>query len=269
MTKSAGLVSRTHQAEDTIIDVRGVSLGGDTLRIIAGPCAVESEKQAMEIGTLVREAGADFFRGGAYKPRTSPYSFQGLKEEGLKILVRVREETGMPVVTEVMDQDTFDAIEAYADIIQIGTRNMQNFALLKRAGLSRKPILLKRGLAATVGEWLTAAEYILERGNPRVILCERGIRTFTDHSRNTLDFSAIPFLKTMTHLPVIIDPSHGTGVREQVAPLSKAAAGLRPHGLMIEVHNAPDQALCDGSQSLYPEQFADLSRSVHAIYDIA
>jgi 3-deoxy-7-phosphoheptulonate synthase len=226
---------------------------------------VESESQVLAIAEKVKSAGAHLFRGGAFKPRTSPYSFQGLGEEGLKLLAKVRETTGMPVVTEVMDDETFDLVESYTDIIQIGTRNMQNFSLLRRAGRAKKPVLLKRGLAATLNEWLMAAEYILEEGNEQVILCERGVRTFVNHSRNTLDISVIPVVRKESHLPIIVDPSHAAGVRDQVLPLSLAAVAAGACGLMVEVHHKPDEALSDGAQSLYPEQFESLVKRVHAL----
>jgi 3-deoxy-7-phosphoheptulonate synthase len=261
------LVCREVQKEDTTITVGDVTIGNGNFVIMAGPCAVESEKQALTIAGHVRRAGARIFRGGAFKPRSSPYSFQGLGEAGLKILAKVRATTGMPVVTEVMDEESFDLVEAYADIIQIGTRNMQNFSLLKRCGRSGKPIFLKRGLAATVEEWLMAAEYILEKGNPRIILCERGVRTFVHHSRNTLDLSAVPVVSKESHLPIIIDPSHAAGRRDQVIPLSRAAAAVGAHGLMVEVHHRPEEALSDGAQSLYPEQFAQLCRQANTIYE--
>ena len=260
------LVSREVQKEDTLITVGDVTIGNGHFTMIAGPCAVESENQALTIAGHVRRAGAQIYRGGAFKPRSSPYSFQGLGESGLKILSKVRETTGMPIVTEVMDEESFDLVEAYTDIIQIGTRNMQNFSLLRRSGRSRKPVLLKRGLAATVEEWLMAAEYILEKGNPRVILCERGVRTFVHHSRNTLDLSAVPVIYKESHLPIIIDPSHAAGRRDQVIPLSRAAAAVGAHGLMVEVHHRPQEALSDGAQSLYPEQFADLCRQANTIH---
>jgi len=221
----------------------------------------------LTIAKHVRFAGAHLFRGGAYKPRTSPYSFQGLGKEGLKILARVRETTGMPVVTEAMDFETFDLVEEYADVIQIGTRNMQNFSLLRRAGQARKPILLKRGMAATIDEWLMAAEYILEGGNSNVILCERGVRTFVHHSRNTLDLSAVSVVLKESHLPIIVDPSHAAGRRDQVIPLSRAAVAVGAQGLMVEVHHAPEKALSDGAQSLYPDQFEKLCRQVRSIFD--
>jgi 3-deoxy-7-phosphoheptulonate synthase len=268
ITRPYKLVSRETQPEDTIITVGDVAIGNGHLTLMAGPCAIESEHQALTIAEQVKAAGAHIFRGGAFKPRTSPYSFQGMGEAGLKILARVRETTGMPVITEVMDEETFDLVEAYTDIIQIGTRNMQNFSLLKRAGHSQKPVFLKRGLAATVDEWLMAAEYILEGGNTQVILCERGVRTFVNHSRNTLDVSAVPVVRKESHLPIIIDPSHAGGRRDQVIPLSRAAVAVGAHGLMVEVHHEPDKALSDGAQSLYPDQFAALCRQVDAIFKI-
>jgi 3-deoxy-7-phosphoheptulonate synthase len=268
VTRPYKLVSREFQHEDTLVTAGNVTIGNGHFTIVAGPCAVESEQQALTIARLVKESGAQLFRGGAFKPRTSPYSFQGLGEEGLKILARVREETGLPVVTEVMDDHTFDLVEEYADVIQIGTRNMQNFSLLRRAGRARKPIFLKRGMAATIDEWLMAAEYILEGGNRQVILCERGVRTFAHHSRNTLDLSAVPVVRKESHLPIVIDPSHAAGRRDQVIPLSRAAAAVGAQGLMVEVHHAPEEALSDGAQSLYPEQFQQLCRQVKAIYDV-
>ncbi len=265
VTRPYKLVSREFKQENTVVQIGAVRLGDGNPVIMAGPCAIESEEQAMTIARSVQASGAHIFRGGAYKPRTSPYSFQGLKEEGLKILKKVREETGMPVVTEVIDLETFGLVEEYADMIQIGTRNMQNFSLLRRAGIATKPILLKRGMSATVEEWLMAAEYILEGGNTQVVLCERGVRTFVRHSRNTLDISAVPYVQKESHLPIIVDPSHATGRRNQVIPLARAAVAVAADGLMVEVHNQPDQALSDGAQSLYPEQFADLCRQVKAI----
>jgi 3-deoxy-7-phosphoheptulonate synthase len=267
VTRPYKLVSREVHPEDSLIPIGDVTVGSGTLTIIAGPCAIESEEQALTIARHVKRAGADLFRGGAFKPRTSPYSFQGLGKEGLEILAHVREETGLSVVTEVLDYETFDLVEKYADVIQIGTRNMQNFTLLRRAGLSEKPILLKRGMAATIDEWLMAAEYILSEGNSKVILCERGVRTFVNHSRNTLDLSAIPVVKNESHLPIIVDPSHAAGRRDQVIPLSRAAVAVEAHGLMVEVHHAPEKALSDGGQSLYPEQFEGLCRQARSIYD--
>ncbi len=268
VTKPYKLVSRECKPEDTIVQVGDIAIGNGNLVIMAGPCAIESELQALTIAGHVKASGAHIFRGGAFKPRTSPYSFQGLGKEGLEILAKVRETTGMPVVTEVMDEDTFDLVESYTDIIQIGTRNMQNFSLLKRAGRASKPVLLKRGMAATIEEWLMAAEYILEGGNSQVILCERGVRTFADHSRNTLDLSSIPVVRKQSHLPIIVDPSHAAGRRDQVIPLSRAAVAAEAHGLMVEVHHEPEKALSDGAQSLYPDQFTLLCKQVNAIYDI-
>lgn len=268
VTRPYKLVSREFQPEETIIRIGDVAIGNGSLTIIAGPCAVESETQALTIAKHVKAAGAQVFRGGAFKPRTSPYSFQGLGKEGLEILAKVRETTGMPVVTEVMDYENFDLVEEYADVIQIGARNMQNYSLLKRAGKAKRPVLLKRGMAATIDEWLMAAEYILEGGNSQVILCERGVRTFVHHSRNTLDLSAVPFVRNESHLPVIVDPSHAAGRRDQVIPLSQAAVAVGADGLMVEVHHAPEEALSDGAQSLYPEQFEKLSSQVRSIFDL-
>ncbi len=268
VTKPYKLVSRECKPENTIVKVGDIAIGDGNLVIMAGPCAIESELQALTIAKHVKAAGAHIFRGGAFKPRTSPYSFQGLGKEGLEILAKVRETTGMPVVTEVMDEDTFDLVESYTDIIQIGTRNMQNFSLLKRAGRASKPVLLKRGMAATIEEWLMAAEYILEGGNSQVILCERGVRTFADHSRNTLDLSSIPVVQKQSHLPIIVDPSHAAGRRDQVIPLSRAAVAAEAHGLMVEVHHEPEKAMSDGAQSLYPDQFTLLCKQVNAIFDI-
>lgn len=268
VTRPYKLVSREVQQEDTIVRVGNVAIGNGDFTIIAGPCAIESEEQALTIAAAVKRSGAQLFRGGAYKPRTSPYSFQGLGEEGLKILARVREQTGMPVVTEVMDEATFDLVVEYADVIQIGTRNMQNFSLLRRAGKTNRPIFLKRGMSATIDEWLMAAEYILEGGNRQVILCERGVRTFVHHSRNTLDLSAVPVVRKESHLPIVIDPSHAAGRRDQVIPLSRAAAAVGAQGLMVEVHHNPDESLSDGAQSLYPQQFEQLCRQVQAIYSV-
>ncbi|MGA7879029.1 MAG: 3-deoxy-7-phosphoheptulonate synthase [Desulfoferrobacter sp.] len=268
VTRPYKLVSREFQPDDSVIQVGEISIGNGHLTIIAGPCAIESEQQALTIAKLVKHAGAQLFRGGAFKPRTSPYAFQGLGEEGLKILARVRDATGMPVVTEAMDHEVFDLVEEYADVVQIGTRNMQNFSLLRRAGRTNKAILLKRGLSATIEEWLMAAEYIMEAGNPKVILCERGVRTFAHHSRNTLDLSAVPVVQKESHLPIIIDPSHAAGRRDQVIPLSRAAVAVGAHGLMVEVHHQPETALSDGAQSLYPEQFTELCAQVAPIFKI-
>jgi 3-deoxy-7-phosphoheptulonate synthase len=269
ITKPYKLVSRETKAEDTLVKIGNVTIGNGFLTLIAGPCAIESETQALTIARHVKKSGAQIFRGGAFKPRTSPYSFQGMEEAGLKILAKVRESIGLPVVTEVMDVQTFDLVEHYADIMQIGTRNMQNFSLLKRAGESYRPIMLKRGMAATIEEWFMAAEYIMARGNHQVILCERGVRTFVHHSRNTLDLSAIPMVRKESHLPIIVDPSHAAGRRDQVLPLSRGAVAANAHGLMVEVHHQPEKALSDGAQSLYPDQFDLLCQQVQAIFKVA
>lgn len=260
------LASREFQPKDTVIEVGGNSVGGDEVQIIAGPCSVESRDQLLETALAVREAGATMLRGGAYKPRSSPYSFQGLEEKGLEILAEAREKTGMPVVTEVVDARLVPLVAAYADVLQIGARNMQNFALLKEVARVDRPVLLKRGMSATVEEWLMAAEYIMLGGNHRVILCERGIRTFEKFTRNTLDLSAVPAVKRLSHLPVVVDPSHGTGRWWLVQPMALAAVAAGADGLMIEVHPAPSEALSDGEQSLTPENFG---RLVAALGDIA
>jgi 3-deoxy-7-phosphoheptulonate synthase len=265
VSKPYKLVSREIKPEDTLIQVGDVTIGGRELTVIAGPCAVESLKQCLTIAHRVKQAGAKLFRGGAFKPRTSPYSFQGLGEKGLEILKKVREETGLYIVTEAIDHEVISLVEEVADIIQIGARSMQNFSLLRRAGKSSKPILLKRGMSATIEEFLMAAEYIMSNGNHRIILCERGVRTFADHSRNTLDLSAIPAVKTVSHLPIIVDPSHAAGKRDQVIPLSRGAVAVGAHGLLVEVHHDPVHALSDGPQSLYPEQFETLMKSITAI----
>ena len=268
VTRPYKLVSREFKSRDSVVNVGSASIGSGAPVLIAGPCAVESLDQAMAIAKSVKDSGARIFRGGAFKPRTSPYSFQGLGEEGLVILAKVREETGLAVVTEAVDHEVFDMVEHYADMVQIGARNMQNFSLLKRAGQSKKPVMLKRGLSSTIQEWLMAAEYILEGGNENVVLCERGIRTFAVHSRNTLDLSAVCVVKKESHLPVIVDPSHAGGHRCQVAPLSRASAAMGVHGLMIEVHNQPEEALSDGGQSLYPEQFKNLAIEINEIHNL-
>ncbi|HEX9687704.1 MAG TPA: 3-deoxy-7-phosphoheptulonate synthase [Thermoanaerobaculia bacterium] len=259
------LVSREAKREDTVVSIGGVPVGGSRVAVIAGPCAVESEKQALDIARKVCAAGATLYRGGAFKPRTSPYSFQGLGEPGLKILKKVREETGLPIVTEVLDTDTADLVAEYADCLQIGARNMQNFALLKRVGRVRKPVLLKRGMSATIEEFLLSAEYLLSEGNYEVVLCERGVRTFADHTRNTLDLSVIPYVKRISHLPILVDPSHGTGKRLKVLPMSRAAVAAGSDGLLIEVHDHPEVALSDGPQALLPEMFAQLMNEVRLL----
>ncbi len=259
------LVSREMHPADTVVQIGDVELGGPRIVVIAGPCAIESREQAMTIARQVRGSGAVLFRGGAFKPRTSPYSFQGLGEEGLKILAQVREETGLRVTSEMTSPSQADIMMKYVDLVQIGARNMQNFELLRSAGRIGKPVLLKRGLSATVEEWLMSAEYILSEGNDQVILCERGIRTFERYTRNTLDLSAIPIIKKLTHLPVVIDPSHATGIREKVSPMARAAIAAGADGLLIEVHHDPANALSDGPQSLFPEQFEQLMRDLYVI----
>ena len=265
VTKPYKLVSREMKKEDSRIEVGSVSIGGNRFVVIAGPCAVESESQAFRTAEKVKSAGATLFRAGAFKPRTSPYSFQGLGEQGLKILQQIREKFDLPVVTEAIDVESVGLVEQYADVIQVGARNMQNFSLLKRVGRSQRPVLLKRGMSATVEEMLMSAEYILSEGNYRVILCERGVRTFADHTRNTLDLSAVPAVKELTHLPILVDPSHGTGRRDKVAPMALAGMAAGADGLMIEVHIEPERALSDGPQSLYPDQFARLMESLRRL----
>lgn len=263
------LASRAFHSNDTIIDVDGVKVGGGNVVIMAGPCAVESEEQIMSIAKSVKASGANMLRGGAFKPRTSPYSFQGMGEEGLKLLRKAKEATGLPIVTEIMDEFHFDMVEEYADVLQIGARNMQNFSLLKRGGKSKKAILLKRGLSATIEEFLMSAEYIMSKGNENIILCERGIRTFETYTRNTLDISAIPAIKELSHLPIIIDPSHASGRWSMIEPLSKASIACGADGLMIEVHNQPELAVSDGAQSLKPEKFENLMRSIERIMEVS
>ncbi len=258
-------VSRKTKPDDTIVNVNGVKVGGSEIVIIAGPCAVESHEQLFETARSVKAGGARILRGGAFKPRSSPYNFQGLGEEGLKLLGIIRVETGMPVVTEVMDTRQVELVASYADMIQIGSRNMQNYPLLKEAGLCRKPVLLKRGMMATIEEYLMAAEYILTQGNEQVILCERGIRTFETSTRNTLDLSAVPMLKRLTHLPVIVDPSHGTGLRWMVPAMAKAAVAVGADGLIMEVHYKPEEAICDGYQSLNLDEFGQLMSDLKKI----
>lgn len=259
------LASRTFHPADTVVEIGDCKIGGGNIAVIAGPCSVESEEQMVHTATLVKSYGATMLRGGAYKPRTSPYAFQGMGEDGLQLLVKAREATGLPFVTEAMGVEAFDAIEESADLIQIGARNMQNYDLLKRAGKSTKPILLKRGLSATLEEFLMSAEYILAGGNPNVILCERGIRTFDTYTRNTLDLSVIPAIKELSHLPIIVDPSHACGKWSMVEPLAKAAMAVGADGLIIEVHHNPEKALCDGAQSLKPEKFGHLMSAVQKI----
>ena len=260
--------NRKFHPDDTVVDVSGVKIGGGNFQIIAGPCSVESEEQICEVAADVKAAGATLMRGGAFKPRTSPYAFQGLRADGISLLLEARAKTGLPIVTEIMDISQLPLFEE-VDLIQVGARNMQNFELLKELGHIRKPILLKRGLANTLKELLMSAEYIMAGGNNQVILCERGIRTFETATRNTLDLSAVPVLKEHSHLPIIVDPSHGTGYRNLVAPMAMAATAVGADGLIIEVHNDPAHALCDGPQSLTPEQFADLAQKIRAIRPLA
>jgi 3-deoxy-7-phosphoheptulonate synthase len=254
--------------DNTVVQIAGVPVGGDDLALCAGPCSVEGREQILMAARAVKAAGAQLLRGGAYKPRTSPYAFQGLGEEGLKYLAEAREQTGLGIVTEAIDVETFDLVEKYADCIQIGARNMQNFSLLRRAGRARKPVLMKRGMSSTLEEFLMAAEYILSEGNYQVILCERGVRTFADHTRNTLDLSVVPAVQSLSHLPIIVDPSHGTGKRDKVHPMALAAIAAGASGLIVEVHPNPDRALSDGYQSLYPEQFQELAEECRAVADL-
>lgn len=262
------LVSREARPDDSVVSVGGVDVGGNGIIVVGGPCAVESLDQTRTIAERIKRAGGQLFRGGAYKPRTSPYSFQGLGEEGLEILARVREEFDLPIVTEAIDQDSLKLVVQYADCIQIGARNMQNFSLLRDAGRARKPVLLKRGMAATLEELLLSAEYIMSEGNYNVILCERGVRTFADHTRNTLDLSVVPAVKRISHLPILVDPSHGTGKRNKVLPMSRASIAVGADGVLIEVHHKPEEALSDGPQALLPEGFEQLVREVDAIAQV-
>ena len=265
ISKSYKLASREFHPAPTIIEVGGVQIGGGTSVVMAGPCAVESRSQLMETAEIIKAGGAQFLRGGAYKPRTSPYAFQGLEEEGLKYLAEAREKTGLGIVTEVTVVEAVETVAQYADILQIGARNMQNFGLLKAVGRAKRPVMLKRGLAATIDEWLNAAEYIMNEGNPNVILCERGIRTYETYTRNTFDISAIAAIKHLSHLPIIADPSHGTGKWRMIKPMSLASIAAGADGLIIEVHPTPARALSDGPQSLTPENYHDLMESVHKL----
>jgi 3-deoxy-7-phosphoheptulonate synthase len=265
VSKPFKLVSREVREEDTVVDVGGVAVGGRAIVVMAGPCSVESEEQILETARAVKRAGAKLLRGGAYKPRTSPYEFQGLREEGLKLLALARDETGLKVVTEVMNTETVPLVAEYADVLQVGARNMQNYSLLERLGTVGKPVMLKRGLSATIREWLMAAEYIVAKGNPQVMLCERGIRTFETMTRNTLDINAVPVVKALSHLPVIVDPSHGIGIRQHVPAIARAGVAAGADGLIIEVHPRPEKALSDGHQSLTIEEFEVLMRQVAVI----
>ena len=265
ITTSYKLASRSFQSEDTIIKIKDVEIGGEKLSLMAGPCTIESMEQIRTTAEQLREMGVRIIRGGAFKPRTSPYSFQGLGEEGLKIIRQVADELGMIVTSEIMEISQLPLFLKYVDIFQVGARNMQNFNLLKELGYIDRPILLKRGLSATIEEWLMSAEYVMSGGNRQIILCERGIRTFENATRNTLDISAIPVIKKLSHLPIIVDPSHGTGLRDKVAPMSRAAVAAGADGIMVEVHYAPETALCDGAQSLYPHQFLKLVNELKVI----
>jgi 3-deoxy-7-phosphoheptulonate synthase len=269
VSKPYKLVSRDVKEENTVVRIPTplgeVTFGGKAIGMVGGPCAIETREQAFTIAGHIKAAGARLFRGGAYKPRTSPYAFQGLGEPGLQILANIRDEFGLGIITEAIDDESLDLVEKYADVIQIGARNMQNFSLLKRAGRSRKPVLLKRGMSATLDEFLMAAEYIMSEGNYNVILCERGIRTFSDFTRNTLDLSVIPAVQRRSHLPIVVDPSHGTGKRHKVLPLSRAAVAVGADGLLIEVHHDPDRALSDGPQSIVPEEFVHLVKEARDI----
>jgi 3-deoxy-7-phosphoheptulonate synthase len=268
VSKPYKLITLDLRPEKTVVRVGDATIGGDELAIIAGPCAIESRTQAFAIAESVRRSGARFFRGGAYKPRTSPYAFQGLGEEGLKILADVRDAYGLKIVTEALDEAGVDLVERYGDMIQIGARNMQNFSLLRRAGKARLPILLKRGLSATLDEWLLAAEYVMAEGNYQVVLCERGIRTFAQHTRNTMDLAAIPAVRRISHLPVIVDPSHGTGKNFMVTPLARAGVAVGADGLIVEVHDQPEHALSDGAQALTLEQYDQLVTEVRSIHEV-
>ena len=268
VSKPYKLITRDLRPEKTVVRVGDAAIGDRELAIIAGPCAIESREQAFAVAEVVQRSGARFFRGGAVKPRTSPYSFQGLGEEGWKIMAEVREKFGLKIVAEALDENAVDLVEEHADMIQIGARNMQNFSLLRRAGRSKLPVLLKRGMAAMLDEWLLAAEYIMAEGNYQVVLCERGVRTFAQHTRNTLDLAAVPAVRRISHLPVIVDPSHGTGKSFMVTPLARAGVAVGADGLMIEVHDQPERALSDGAQALNLEQYEQLVREVHAMRSV-
>jgi 3-deoxy-7-phosphoheptulonate synthase len=267
VSKAYKLASRDVKEEDTIVRFAGTdaTIGGNTLAIVAGPCSIESREQAFEIAEQVAASGAQFFRGGAYKPRTSPYAFQGLGLEALRIMAEIRERFGLRIITEAIDNESLDLVAEWADVVQIGARNMQNFSLLKRAGKLRKPVLVKRGLSATLEEFLMSAEYVMSEGNYEVILCERGVRTFADHTRNTLDLSIIPAIQRLSHLPVLVDPSHATGRRDSVLPMARAAVASGADGILVEVHNHPEKALSDGPQSIYPDQFARMMDELEQI----
>jgi 3-deoxy-7-phosphoheptulonate synthase len=267
VSKAYKLASRDVKEEDTVIRFAGTdaAIGGKGLAIVAGPCSIESRDQAFAIAEAVAASGAQFFRGGAYKPRTSPYAFQGLGLEALRIMAEIRERFGLRIVTEAIDNESLDLVAEWADVVQIGARNMQNFSLLKRAGRLRKPVLIKRGLSATLEEFLMAAEYVMSEGNYEVILCERGVRTFADHTRNTLDLSIIPAIQRLSHLPILVDPSHATGRRDSILPMARAAVASGADGILVEVHNHPEKALSDGPQSIYPAQFASMMDELELI----
>jgi 3-deoxy-7-phosphoheptulonate synthase len=268
VTKPYKLITLDLRPERTVVDVGGAKIGDGSLAIIAGPCSIENAKQAFVVAETVKKSGAQFFRGGAFKPRTSPYSFSGLGKDALKILVEIREQYGLKIVTEALDDANVDLVEKYADMIQIGARNMQNFTLLRRVGRSRLPVLLKRGMAATLEEWLLAAEYVMAEGNYNIVLCERGVRTFAQHTRNTLDLAAVPAVRRISHLPVIVDAAHGTGRNYLVTPLSRAGVAVGADGLMVEVHSRPDEALSDGAQALTLDEYEQMVREVRAIHDV-
>jgi 3-deoxy-7-phosphoheptulonate synthase len=268
VSKAYKLASRDLKQEDTIIRFPGTDAvigGGQNVAIVAGPCSIETREQAFAIADKVAASGAQFFRGGAFKPRTSPYAFQGLGEEGLQIMAEIRERTGMRIITEAIDNESLELVVQYADVIQIGARNMQNYSLLKKAGRTRKPVLVKRGMSATLDEFLMSAEYVMSEGNYQVILCERGVRTFADHTRNTLDLSIVPAVQRLSHLPILVDPSHGTGKRNKVVPMARAAVAVGADGIMVEVHHQPEKALSDGPQSIYPEQFTEMMDQLEQI----
>ncbi|HEX4032595.1 MAG TPA: 3-deoxy-7-phosphoheptulonate synthase [Terracidiphilus sp.] len=270
VSKAYKLASRDVKQEDTVVRFAGTdaTIGGRDLAVVAGPCSIESREQAFAIAERVAAAGAQFFRGGAYKPRTSPYAFQGMGVDALKIMAEIRDKFGLRIITEAIDSETLELVAEWADVIQIGARNMQNYSLLKKAGRLRKPVLVKRGLSATLEEFLMAAEYVMSEGNYQVILCERGVRTFTDHARNTLDLSVVPAIKRVSHLPILVDPSHGTGRRDSVLPMARAAVAAGADGILVEVHNHPEIALSDGPQSIYPDQFAELMSEIGQIAPI-
>jgi 3-deoxy-7-phosphoheptulonate synthase len=268
VTKPYKLITLDLQPDRTVVDVGGAKIGNGSLAIIAGPCSIESSKQAFSVAESVKKSGAQFFRGGAFKPRTSPYAFAGLGEDALKILAEIRDKFGLKIVTEALDESNVDLVEKYGDMIQIGARNMQNFTLLRRVGRSKLPVLLKRGMAATLEEWLLAAEYVMAEGNYQIVLCERGVRTFAQHTRNTLDLAAVPAVRRISHLPVIVDAAHGTGRSYMVTPLARAGVAVGADGLMVEVHARPDEALSDGAQALTLDEYEQMVKEVRAIHEV-